>query len=61
MTAEKKFKRLVRDRARRTGGSYAAARHELLRKRSEDQMEDLGNGAGRPPGGGAGDWDQNQR
>lgn len=42
MTAEKKFKRLVRDRARRTGESYAAARHELLRKRSEDQMGDLG-------------------
>ncbi len=41
MTAEKKFKRLVRDRARRTGESYAAARHELLRKRSEDQMPDL--------------------
>lgn len=40
MTAEKKFKRLVRDRARRTGESYAAARHELLRKRSEDQMEE---------------------
>ena len=42
MTAEKKFKRLVRDRARRTGESYAAARHELLRKRTEDQMEDSG-------------------
>ena len=42
MTAEKKFKRLVRDRARRTGESYAAARHELLRKRSEDEMEDVG-------------------
>lgn len=42
MTAEKKFKRLVRDRARRTGESYAAARHELLRKRSQDQMEDPG-------------------
>ena len=42
MTAEKKFKRLVRDRARRTGESYAAARHELLRKRSEDQMGDMG-------------------
>jgi len=39
MTAEKKFKRLVRDRARRTGESYAAARRELLRKRSEDEME----------------------
>jgi hypothetical protein len=41
MTAEKKFKRLVRDRARRTGESYAAARRELLRKRSEDEMNDV--------------------
>ena len=40
MTAEKKFKRLVRERARRTGESYAAARRELLRKRSEQPMGD---------------------
>lgn len=38
MTADKKFKRLVRERARRTGQSYAAARRALLRKRSEDQV-----------------------
>ncbi len=40
MTAGKKFKRLVRERARRTGESYASARRELLRKRSEDEMND---------------------
>jgi bifunctional DNase/RNase len=40
MTADKKFKRLVRERARRTGESYAAARRELLRKRSEQPMGD---------------------
>jgi uncharacterized protein len=38
MTAEKNFKRLVRARSRRTGESYASARRELLRKRSEDEM-----------------------
>ena len=38
MTAQKNFKRLVRARARRTGESYASARRELLRKRSEDEM-----------------------
>lgn len=36
MTADKKFKRLVRDRARRTGESYAVARHWLLRKHPEE-------------------------
>jgi bifunctional DNase/RNase len=40
MTADKKFKRLVRERARRTGESYAAARHALLGKRSEPPMGD---------------------
>lgn len=44
MTADKKFKRLVRDRARRTGESYASARHELLRKRSEDPMNESNTG-----------------
>ena len=43
MTADKKFKRLVRERARRTGESYAAARRELLRKRSEHPMGDPGS------------------
>lgn len=42
MTADKKFKRLVRERARRTGESYAAARHALLGKRSEQPMTDAG-------------------
>lgn len=36
MTADKKFKRLVRDRARRTGESYTVARHWLLRKHPEE-------------------------
>ena len=43
MTADKKFKRLVRERARRTGKSYAAARHALLGKRSEQRMGDTGS------------------
>ena len=43
MTADKKFKRLVRERARRTGESYAAARHALLAKRSEQPMGDAGS------------------
>ena len=43
MTADKKFKRLVRERARRTGESYAAARHALLGKRSEQPMGDAGS------------------
>ena len=38
MTADKNFKRLVRQRACRTGESYASARRELLRKRSEQPM-----------------------
>jgi predicted Zn finger-like uncharacterized protein len=38
MTAGKRFKRLVRDRARRTGESYVSARRALLRKRTEDAM-----------------------
>ena len=41
MTAEKKFKRLVRERARRTGESYVSARRELLGKRSEDEMHEV--------------------
>ena len=32
MTTDKDFKRLVRDRARKTGESYALARHRLLSK-----------------------------
>jgi bifunctional DNase/RNase len=43
MTADKKFKRLVRERARRTGESYAAARRELLRKRSEPPVANSGS------------------
>ncbi|MGH9125094.1 MAG: bifunctional nuclease family protein [Acidimicrobiales bacterium] len=35
VTADKKFKRIVRDRARRTGERYAAARRQLLRSKSE--------------------------
>lgn len=35
VTADKKFKRIVRDRARRTGERYAAARRQLLRSESE--------------------------
>jgi bifunctional DNase/RNase len=46
MTAEKKFKRLVRDRAGRTGESYAAARRELLLNRRQDQMEQPATPAG---------------
>jgi bifunctional DNase/RNase len=41
MTVDKKFKRLVRDRARRTGQSYASARRELLRKQSEEPMDNI--------------------
>ena len=41
MTAGKRFKRSVRDRVRRTGESYVAARRELLRKRTEDAMRNL--------------------
>ena len=40
MTADKKFKRLVRELSRRTGESYAAARHALLGERSEQPMGD---------------------
>lgn len=41
MTAGKKFKRLVRERARKTGQSYMAARHHLLSTHSlEDEMAD---------------------
>ena len=41
MTAGKKFKRLVRDRAQRTGESYASARRQLLRQHaSEESMSD---------------------
>lgn len=38
MTAEKGFKRLVRERASRTGESYASARRALLSKRSESPL-----------------------
>lgn len=40
MTAGKKFKHLVRERARRTGESYSSARRQLLRRGSEDPMSD---------------------
>lgn len=40
MTAGKDFKRLARDRARRTGESYTSARRQLLRHASEDRMND---------------------
>ena len=40
MTAGKNFKRLVRDRARRTGQAYSSARRQLLRQTSEDHMND---------------------
>lgn len=38
MTAGKRFKRLVRERARRTGESYVSARQALLAKRTEHAM-----------------------
>jgi bifunctional DNase/RNase len=41
MTADKNFTRLVRERARRTGESYATARSHVLRHRTEEPMEDL--------------------
>ena len=41
MTADKNFKRLVRQRAGRTGESYASARHELLRKRSGEPKTNI--------------------
>ena len=40
MTADKKFKRLVAERALHPGGSYAAPRRSLLAKRSEQPLED---------------------
>ncbi|HET7487176.1 MAG TPA: bifunctional nuclease family protein [Acidimicrobiales bacterium] len=39
MTAGKRFKRLVRQRAARTGESYVSARRALLAKRTEPSME----------------------
>lgn len=36
MTADKDFKRLVRERATRTGESYVTARRHLLRRRQEE-------------------------
>jgi bifunctional DNase/RNase len=36
MTADKDFKRLVRERAARTGESYVTARRHLLRRRQEE-------------------------
>jgi bifunctional DNase/RNase len=50
VTADKNFKRLVRSRARRTGESYTAARHQLLRPSSEVNMSMIEN-----PGHGDGD------
>lgn len=42
MTTGKGFKRLVRERAARTGESYTAARRALLAGRREDTVEDAG-------------------
>jgi hypothetical protein len=38
MTADKNFKRLVRDRTRQTNESYTTARRQLLRTRTEEHM-----------------------
>jgi bifunctional DNase/RNase len=38
MTADKKFKRLIRERGRRTGESYTVARHWLLRRQPEETL-----------------------
>lgn len=45
MTAGKRFKRLIRDRARRTGESYVSARRALLAKRSENDMTTMDRAA----------------
>lgn len=39
MTSDKKFKRLVRDRARQTGESYLSARRQLLLKRKKEPVD----------------------
>lgn len=48
MTADKRFKRAVRARARRTGESYMSARRALLRKHTEDVMTTTKTSAGDP-------------
>ena len=44
MTANKRFKRLVRQRARRTGESYLSARSALLHARSNEDEVNASNG-----------------
>ncbi len=45
MTTDKKLKKQIRERAKRTGESYATARRQTLAKRAREQAEPLPSGA----------------